>query len=244
LEHSNAIKPGWSSSGLIRRTSAIAPLLHRWHWSVWLTPLSLRLSSLPVMDIDSDPRRGALVKACENQRAIGTRVQARTARIRYSKLSSVIRPSVVRPPSELWADRRTDPAHPDEARAQVLPLRHPARLDLPGAEGQPTPAHPRQNSPARKLRVGRARRWADAAGSNVGYRLGKQGGLADLTPEPGAGARDGAQEHRRQTRRLNVGRRCWLRQARGTHKNLAENNQSSCAAGSRRRLPSVARCSW
>jgi hypothetical protein len=79
-------------------TSAIAPLLHRWHWSVGLPPLSLRLSSLQVMDVDTDPTRGALVKACENQRAIGTRVQARTARIRYSKSSSVIRTS--------WCGRR------------------------------------------------------------------------------------------------------------------------------------------
>ena len=36
------------------------------------------------------------------------------------------------------------------------------------------------------------------------------------TPEPGQGARDGAREHRRQTRRLNVESRCWFRKAQGT----------------------------
>jgi DNA-binding XRE family transcriptional regulator len=140
-----------------------------------------------------------------------------------------------------------------EAGRRRIPIKQALKLcpyairsmDLPGADGQPTPAHPRQNSPARKLRVGRARRWADAAGSNVGYRLGKQGGLADLTPEPGAGGArrcsraSAANPPTERRAALLVSSSAW-----DPHKNLAENNQSSCAAGSRRRLPSVARCSW
>ena len=49
-------------------------------------------------------------------------------------------------------------AHPDEAGAQALPLRHPARLDLPGADGQPTPAHPRQEFWSRRPNP-RTRAW-------------------------------------------------------------------------------------
>jgi hypothetical protein len=98
--------------------------------------------------------------------------------------------------------RSRSAAHPGRSGPQALPLWHPAGLGLPGGRW-PTCTRTSPPKLASSQVKGERGKVGRRCGANID--LGKQGGLADLTPESGRGHRDGTQGHRQQTRRLNVG---------------------------------------